>query len=272
MEHISHVEDPRVAEFRRLNDSTFRRTVESAGPFHKGIFIAEGWLAIERLGRSRYPVRSVLVDVTKADRVAEQLSHVRAPVFTADRSVLDDLVGFPLHRGIVASAERGLPLVASTVIGRGRNLVVTEGINDAENLGVIIRNAAALGGDGLLLDPTSCDPLTRRTVRVSVGWALTVPFARLPLPDGIAALNEAGITTVALTPRMDAAEIDDAAIGGRAIADRVAVVLGAEGPGLTDATIDACTHRLRIPMARDVDSLNVAAAAAIAMHRLFTLR
>ena len=273
IEHISRADDPRVADFRRLNDTAYRRNVEAAGPFHKGLFIVEGWLAVERLGGSKYPARSVLVDDAKIDRVAAQLPHLRCPVYAAPREVLDDIVGFPLHRGIVASAERGLAVLARSVIGRGRNLVVCEGINDAENLGVIVRNAAALGGDGLLLDSTSCDPLTRRTVRVSVGWALTVPHARLSLPTGLADLHEARVTTVALTPRAGAIDIDDAVFRlGTSAQRRVAVVLGAEGPGLSDATIDACSLAVRIPMARGVDSLNVAAAGAIAMHRLFTLR
>ncbi|NLA37198.1 MAG: RNA methyltransferase [Actinobacteria bacterium] len=270
MEHISRADDPRVADYRRLNDTAYRRNFEAPGPFHKGLFIVEGWLAVERLGRSRYPARSVLVDAAKLDRVAEQLPHLRCAVYAAPREVLDEIVGFALHRGIVASAERGLAVVARSVIGRGRNLVVCEGINDAENLGVIVRNAAALGGDGLLLDPTSCDPLARRTIRVSVGWALTVPHARLPLPAGLGELHDAGVTTVALTPRADSLDMDD--IVARGVPDRVALVLGAEGPGLSDATIDGCRYAVRIPMARGVDSLNVAAAAAIAMHRLFTLR
>lgn len=275
IERVSHPDDPRVAEYRRLNDGAYRRALEAPSSFHRGLFIVEGWLAVERLGRSRYPARSVLVDEARLDRVAERLPELRCPVYAAPRDVLDAIVGFPLHRGIVASAERSLPLLPRTVIGRGRNLVVCEGINDAENLGVIVRNAAALGGDGLLLDPTCCDPLARRTVRVSVGWALTVPHARLPLPEGLGALAESGVTTVALTPRNDAVDIDRAvaSLGAAPGSERrVAVVLGAEGPGLTDATIDGCTMAVRIPMARGVDSLNVAAAGAIAMHRLFSLR
>lgn len=270
IEHVSHAFDPRVADFQRLNDTSYRRGVEAPSSFHKGIFMVEGWLAVERLGRSRYRARSVLVDAAKLDRVHEQLADMTCAIYAAPREVLDEIVGFPLHRGIVASAERGLAPLPEVVMRRGRNLVVCEGINDAENLGVIVRNAAALGGDGLLLDPTSCDPLTRRTVRVSVGWALSVPHARLPLPDGLAALHRSGVTTCALTPRADAIDIDEVVERGRP--ERVAVVLGAEGPGLGDATIDACSVAVRIPMAPDVDSLNVAAAGAIAMHRLFTLR
>ena len=263
---ITDPDDARVADFRRLNDAAHRRQVEAPGPFHKGIFVVEGWLALERLLPSRYPLRSVLVDESKLDRARTLLGATTAPLLTAPAAVIERIVGFPLHRGVVAVAERGLPVLAATVVGRGRRLVVTEGINDAENLGSIIRNAVALGGDGLLLDSTSCDPLSRRTVRVSVGHALKMPFARLGLPDGLASLREAGITTIALTPRPDAIDIADVKLGPD---QRVAVVLGAEGPGLTDATIDGSDLAVRIGMARGVDSLNVSSAGAIAMHRLF---
>lgn len=259
--------DPRVADFRQLNDSSFRRRVEAAGPFHKGLFVVEGWLGIERLLRSRYPVRAVLVDAAKSDRLTELVSDAHAPIYTADRSALDSIVGFPLHRGVVAVAERGLPVLASTVIGRARSLVVVDGVNDAENLGSIIRNTVALGGAGLLLDPTSCDPLSRRTIRVSVGHALTLPFARVPWPDSLSTLRDAGFTTVALTPRPDATSIDELALEPP---DRIALIVGAEGPGLADNTIDLCDRAVRIPMTRGVDSLNVATATAIALHRLAT--
>jgi tRNA G18 (ribose-2'-O)-methylase SpoU len=265
---IDDPDDPRVADFRRLNDTSYRRQVEAAGPFHKGIFVVEGWLAIERLVPSRYPVRAVLVDADKLDRAEELLGRTTAPLLAADREVIEAIVGFPLHRGAVAVAERGLPILPASVIGRGSRLVVTEGVNDAENLGSIIRNATALGGDGLLLDPTSCDPLTRRTVRVSVGHALALPFARVGWPDGLSSLRDAGVTTIALTPQAGSVPIDDVRLEPD---QRVAIVLGAEGPGLSEIAIDACDVAVRIPMARGIDSLNVAAAAAIAFHRLFAI-
>lgn len=258
--------DPRAADFRRLNDAAFRRQLETSGPFNKGIFVVEGWLAVERLFPSRYTVRAVMVDAAKADRAREIIGRRHAPLLVASRDVLDEIVGFPLHRGVVAIAERGLPRLSTDMVARGRRLIVTEGVNDAENLGSIIRNAAAFGGDGLLLDPSSCDPLTRRTVRVSVGHALTVPFARASWPDALGAMGDAGIVTVALTPRPDAVDIAEVVIPAD---PRVAIVVGAEGSGLSDAAIDACAVRARIPMARGVDSLNVAAATAIAAHRLF---
>lgn len=265
---ITDAADPRVADFRRLKDPAARQRVEAAGPFHHGLFVVEGWLPLERLVRSRYALRAVLVDEERVDRLAEVLGDPSAATtFVAERAVLDEVVGFPLHRGVVATAERGLALIAANVTARAKRLVVLEGVNDAENMGAIARNAVALGADGMLLDPTSCDPLSRRSVRVSVGHVLGLPHARVPWPDGLGTVRKWGFATVALTPRPDATEIEDVKVGPD---QQVAIVLGAEGPGLSDDAIASCDVAARIPMARGVDSLNVATAAAIAMHRLFT--
>lgn len=263
---VHDADDPRVAQFRRLNDTAHRRQVEAPGPFDKGSFVVEGWLAVERLLPSRYGVRGILVDEARLERLAELVGHRNLNVLAAPRDLLDEIVGFPLHRGVVATADRGRPTLPATVVGRSRALLMTEGVNDAENLGALIRNSVALGGDGLLLDPTSCDPLTRRTVRVSVGHALALPFARGNLVDALDGLRADGVATIALTPSTDAADVSDLDLPADG---RRAIVVGAEGPGLTDATLEACTHRARIPMAAGVDSLNVATAAAIAMHRCF---
>lgn len=264
---ITDADDPRVGDFRHLNSPAVRRQVEAAGPFHHGLFVVEGWLPLERLLRSRFEPRAVLADEARLDRVTEALGpRSTLPVYLAQRPVLDEIVGFPLHRGVVATAERGLPLIAANVMARGQRVVVLEGVNDAENMGAIARNAVALGADGLLLDPTSCDPLSRRSIRVSVGHALDLPTARVAWPEGIETLRKWGYLTVALTPRPDATEIEDVKVGPD---QQVAVALGAEGPGLSADAIAACDVVARIPMARGVDSLNVASAAAIAMHRLF---
>lgn len=264
---IVDADDPRVGDFRHLKSPTERRSIEAAGPFHHGLFVAEGWLPLERLVSSRFEIRAVLVDEDRLDRAAQVLGgRSTAPVYVASRAVLDEVVGFPLHRGVVATADRGLALIAANVMARGKRVVVLEGVNDAENMGAIARNAVALGADGLLLDPTSCDPLSRRAIRVSVGHVLQLPTARLAWPDGIETLRKWGYTTVALTPRAEATEIPDVKVGPD---QQVAIVVGAEGPGLTDDAIDACDVVARIPMARGVDSLNVATAAAIGMHRLF---
>ena len=267
---ITDPDDPRVAEFRHLNDSAIRRQLEAPSSFHQGILVAEGWLAVERLLPSRHPVRAVLIDDARRDRVAELLggrpSRANFPLYAAERAVLDAIVGFPMHRGIVAVAERGRPQLSSQVIGRARRMVVLEGVNDAENLGAICRNAVALGADALLVDPTSADPLSRRSIRVSTGHALALPHARLAWPEGLHQLTAAGVRVIALTPSPDAQPVDEVEIGPE---ERVALLFGAEGPGLSEDALRLASERVRIPMAGHVDSLNIAAASAIATHRLF---
>lgn len=271
---ITDPADRRVADFRRLNDSAYRRDVEAPGSFHHGLFIAEGWLAMERLAGSRHRVRSVLTRSDKVDRAATLLAEAGpafrdAPLMVAEPAIVADIVGFDLHRGIVASAERGLAPLWTAVVARSRRLVLCEGVNDAANLGGIVRNAAALGADALALDPTSCDPLSRRCVRVSTGHVLRLPWCRMPLADGLTALVGSGWTVVALTPS-GSVPLDDlrkTAVGPDA---RIAVMVGAEGPGLSGDAIAAATVAARITMAPGADSINVASAVAIACHDLFS--
>jgi tRNA G18 (ribose-2'-O)-methylase SpoU len=189
----------------------------------------------------------------------------RPEVFTAQSSVIESIVGFSLHRGVVAVAQRGLPLLADTVAARANQMLIVEGVNDADNLGALYRNAAALGVQCALADPTTCDHLARRTVRVSMGYAATIPTARLSWPDGLAALRERGVTIVALTPHRDAQQLHTVER-----TDRMALLVGAEGPGLTRAALEAASFSTRIPMAPGTDSLNVATAAAIAAYQLFS--
>jgi tRNA G18 (ribose-2'-O)-methylase SpoU len=252
---VEHPADPRLADFVGLRDS---RTPEP-------VLIAEGLLALERLVRSPYPVRSVLVLGKRWPRVAPLVAGARFPVYVAPDDVMRATTGYDLHRGVLASADRLPPTDASTLLAAGRLVAILEGLNDHENLGVLFRNAAAFGVDAVLLDPTCADPLYRRTVRVSLGHVLHVPFARVdPWPDCLNRVRNAGFTTVALTPDRAAESIER--VGAERL-DRVALLLGAEGPGLTPAILKAADRRVRIPMAPGVDSLNVAAAAAIAFHR-----
>lgn len=262
---LERVDDPRVAAFRDLNDHAFRRRIEAGSGFATGIFVVEGWLAVQRLLGSRHTLGSVLVDIDRLDRLTAMLEGRSVPVVAATRAQIAEIVGFDLHRGIVAVAERGRESSWTDVVARSRRLVITEGVNDGENLGVIARNAAALGADALALDPTTCDPLSRRTVRVSTGHILLLPWCRLPLTPGLAELGRQGWRVVALSP---SGEVDLAEV---APADRTAVVVGAEGPGLSAATIAASTVVARIPMARGADSINVGSATAIACHQLFPL-
>jgi len=260
---LERVEDPRVAGFRNLNDHSFRRRIEAGSGFATGTFVAEGWLAVERLLRSRHEVHSILVDVDRLDRLATMLRGRSVTVIAATRAQIAEIVGFDLHRGIVATASRGREPAWTDVVARSRRIVVCEGLNDGENLGVIARNAAALGADALALDPTTCDPLSRRTVRVSTGHILLLPWCRMPLAAGLAELARAGWQIVALSP---GGEVDLREVRGT---ERTALVVGAEGPGLSTSTLAAATVAARIPMTRGADSINVGSATAIACHQLF---
>jgi tRNA G18 (ribose-2'-O)-methylase SpoU len=251
---ISDPDDARLADYVDLADPAARRRRE-----RDDVFIAEGLLAVARLLESPHRVRSILVTPKQRDRVARLTGADRVPILVADEDVVVRSVGFHFHRGVVASAQRlPLPSVAD-VVARSTRLVVLEGLNDPENVGLIARSARAFAFDGLLLDPTCIDPYYRRTVRVSMGEVLLLDVARFTeWPDGIAAMHSAGFETWALTPAEDAVDIWDLAAP-----QRLAVVLGSEGPGLAPATLAATTHRVRIPIRREVDSLNVGHAAAI---------
>jgi tRNA G18 (ribose-2'-O)-methylase SpoU len=262
---ISDADDPRVADYRRLNDASYRRQIEGATSFGHGLFVVEGWLATERAVETRQSFRSALVASTRRRRADELLSGTDITAFVATADVIEAIVGFDLHRGIVASCDRRLPADPDAVAARATRLVVLEGVNDAENLGVVFRNAAGLGAEGVLLDPTCCDPLARRTVRVSLGHVLSVPWARLPWPRGLDDVVRArGHRIVALTPHVDALDLGEVGRSGR-----TALLLGAEGPGLSSVALGAADQCARIPMASGVDSLNLGSAAAIAMWQLF---
>src|SRR3954462_15760983 len=257
-------DDPRVAAFRDLKAGDR----PEGTPRGTGTVIVEGVPAVERLLASPYRVRAVF---GVPGRVAALDLPEGVAAYEADKWVLSEVIGFRLTRGVLASADRRPPadldaLLAGPDPTAPRRLAVLEGLNDHENLGSIARSAVALGVDGLLLDPRCADPLYRRSVRVSMGDVLALPFAVLPdWPGDLQRLHDAGYLTVALTPADDAvdlAEIDPVA------APRTAVLLGAEGPGLTAEAQQAVRVRARIPMRSGVDSLGVAAAAAIAFATL----
>jgi len=272
--------DPRLAAYRDLNDPARRRRVEADA----SIFVVEGRLAVERLLASGYAVRSLLVDDHQVSSGGSLVGAVRAggaPVFVGTRDVVAATVGFALHRGVVAVADRPAPvdagaLLARVVHGAGDPplVAVLEGLNDHENVGALFRNAAAFGVSGVLLDPTCADPLYRRSVRVSMGHVLHVPFARLaPWPAGLDRVRAAGFVVAALAPHpapgagplLSLAGLRDRRTEGGA---GVALLLGAEGPGLSEEALAAADAVVAIPMADGVDSLNVATAAAVALHAL----
>jgi tRNA G18 (ribose-2'-O)-methylase SpoU len=205
----------------------------------------------------------VLLDELKYTRMAAVLATVDAPVYVVDRALLRDITGFDLHRGAIAAGTRRPAMTLAELAGSSRRLVLVEGLNDPENLGAVARSARALGFDGLVLDPTCLDPYTRRTVRVSMGEILMLRWTRVAADEwpgaAVAQLTDAGFETWAMTPAPDSADI-----WTLDVPHRLAIALGAEGPGLTQAAQDATSKRVRIPIRDDVDSLNVAAAAAVA--------
>ena len=249
-------------DYAQLRSPTRRAAIERA----RGCFVVEGRLALDvLLETDRVRLRSVLAEPTRAAELALLVGD-SVPVLVASREELQALTGFAFHRGVLAAADRPPPSSVDEVASSAHRLVVLEGLNDHENLGAVFRNAAALGANGVVLDPTAADPLYRRVVRVSVGNVLRVPFARaVAWPAALTQLREAGFSVVALTPRPDALALDELVRDAPA---RVALLLGAEGPGLSDGALAAADHRVRIPMAPGVDSLNVATAAAIALYAL----
>lgn len=263
---VAGVDDPRLAGYAALTDRSARQRIEGA----LGVFVAEGLLALEQLVASDFAVESVLVAADRLARVAPLLRDCPAPVYVAPPSVLAGVTGFRMHRGVVALGRRRPDadphqVLSAAAAAGARAVVVTEGVNDHQNLGAIFRNAAAFGAGAVLTDPTTCDPLYRRSIRVSLGHVLRVPFARLrPWPAALADLRAGGWTTVALTPAAGAEPLERAASEGLG---RVALVVGAEGPGLAAETLKAADLRVRIPLAAGVDSLNVATATAIALYR-----
>jgi tRNA G18 (ribose-2'-O)-methylase SpoU len=258
---ITDPDDPRIADYRALTDVELRTRWE---PPH-GLFIAEGELVLRRALRAGYPPRSFLVDAKRVDQFAD-LAAAQAPVYTAVPAVLEAATGFHVHRGVLASFHR-LPLPEpAEVLSAARRVAILEDVNNHTNLGAVFRCAAALGIDGVLVSPSCADPLYRRSVRVSMGEVFAVPYARLePWPDGLARVRTAGFAVLALTPAPDAQPINRLTAAQRS---RAALLLGAEGMGLTPAAIRASDARVSIPMRRGVDSLNVAAAAAVAFWEL----
>jgi tRNA G18 (ribose-2'-O)-methylase SpoU len=257
---ITDPADERLGDYRALTDLELRTKWEPPN----GLFIAEGELVLRRALRAGYRPRSYLIDAKRVDQLADLPAD--APVYAATPAVLEQATGFHVHRGVLASFHR-LPLrTADELIAPARRLAVLEDINNHTNIGAVFRDAAALGVDAVLLSPTCADPLYRRAVRVSMGEVFAVPYARLePWPDGLAQVREAGFTVLAMTPDPAAVPLHQLTPEQRA---RAALLLGAEGPGLSRKALAASDVPVKIPMRRNVDSLNVAAAAAVAFWEL----
>lgn len=258
--------DDRLSDYRDLTDAGLRRIRESpSGVAPHGLFVAEGTFVLERLLQSGHHVRSILIGEHRVEPLAPVLARTTAPVYVARRDVLAGITGFDVHRGVLAAADRWpLPSLTS-VIERARAIAVLEQITDHENLGAVFRSAAALGVDAVVLCPRACDPLYRRSVRVSMGTVLTLPWTRAQRwPADLDQLAPAGFRLAGLTTHPAAVALDG---GAGPDAGKIAVLLGSEATGLTAEARARCDLELRIPMRAGVDSLNLAAAAAIAFHR-----
>ena len=238
-----------------------------------GLFIAEGVTVIGHALDAGYRIASLLMErrhiAGKAAGLIARCGDI--PVYTANSRALEQLTGFALTRGVLAAFYRPeLPTLARVCAG-ARRVAVLEGLNDPTNVGAVMRSAAALGMDAVLLTPSCCDPLHRRAVRVSMGTVFQVPWTRIgeqvqDWPEaGMTLLREMGFATVAMALSEDSVEIDDPCLARE---ERLAVILGAEGDGLAKTTIARCDYTARIPMLHGVDSLNVAAASAVAFWQL----
>jgi tRNA G18 (ribose-2'-O)-methylase SpoU len=265
--HVAGPDDGRLADYVRLRDVNLRRSLEA----ERGLFVAEGEKVIRRAVTAGYPVRSLLLTGRHLAGLADVLDACGAPVYVVSDEVAERLTGFEVHRGALASCLRvPLPSVAETTL-HARRVIVLEDLVDHGNVGGIFRSAAAFGVDAVILSPRCADPLYRRAVKVSMGAVFAIPYARMTgWRDGLAGLRGEGFTLLALTP-------DQAALplGKMPTGDRVAIMLGTEGDGLSSHWLEEADHAVCIPMSRaamamGVDSLNVVAAAAIVCHSLMS--
>ena len=264
VQDVTDPDDPRLDDFRDLNSVDRRPDL----PTGKGLVIAEGVLVVQRMLASRFTPHALLGTDRRLVELNDDLTDidgVAAPYYRASADVMARVIGFHLNRGVLAAARRVPELSVAQVVDHARTVAVLEGVNDHENLGSIFRNAAGLGVDAVVFGGGCADPLYRRAVRVSMGHALLVPHARaMQWPGDLVMLKEAGFRLLAMTPHPAARPLAQAMHTVRD--ERVAVLVGAEGPGLTSATLRLCDVRVRIPMSRGTDSLNVATAAAVAFY------
>lgn len=231
-----------------------------------GTVVVEGFTIVERLLRQGRHLAHLVVTPPQWTRLGELVVDQATAVTVVDQHTLAQAAGFDLHRGVVAFVPEPTPPPWDEVVATARTLMVVEGLNDAENLGALIRSAWALGAEALVLDPTTLDPFGRRVVRVSMGTALDLPVVRAPAwPQALDQLRHASVQVLALTPRPDAVSMTSVTFTAH---QRVAVMVGAEGPGLGAQALERVDVAIRIPMRAGVDSLNVAHAAAIALAAL----
>jgi tRNA G18 (ribose-2'-O)-methylase SpoU len=262
--------DPRVDAYHEVRDAELVR--------QRGVFVVEGRLVVERLIQDgRFAVQSLLLSETAFRALEPALSTLPSdlPVFICDAADFHGITGYEVHRGCLALAARPAPLSLDLVLDRARAIVVLEGVTNPDNVGGVFRNAAAFGVDAVLLDSASCDPLYRKAIRTSMAATLRVPFARLPgqtsgAPGALAVLKDRGFALVALTPAESARDVEEFAAAERPA--KLALLVGSEGPGLSEASRAAADHQVRIPIRPEMDSLNLAVAAGIALHCLVARR
>ena len=264
-DRVADPADPRLADYVGLTDVALRSRSEP----ELGLYLAESDKVIRRALDAGHRPRSLLLAERWLEPLAGLVTRVAAtgaPVWTGDPGVLEAVTGFHVHRGAIASMHRPELLPVRDVVARARRVVVLEDVVDHTNVGAVIRSAAAIGADAVLVTPRCADPLYRRAVRVSMGTVFQVPWTRTgPWPDAVDELRDAGFVVAALTLTPDAVELDTLAASPP---ERLALVLGTEGDGLSAAATRRADVAVRIPMAGGVDSLNVAAAAAVALWAL----
>lgn len=253
-QRITAPDDPRLEPFRDLRDRDRRS--------RDGLFVVETRAVVRELLASRFPTRAILVNDAGLDALSPLPDDV--PVFVAPLALMRAVVGFNFHRGCLALGERTAGASLDDVLARmPRRLVVLDEVTDPDNVGAVFRNARAFGADAVVLSPGCADPLYRKAIRVSMGASLQVPFVHVgAIDDAVARLRGGGVTVLALTPR------DGVDVSAVALPPRAALLLGTEGPGLAPALVAAADVAVTIPMEPGVDSVNVATAAAIALHAL----
>lgn len=270
---VEQPDDPRLSPFRETRDGDALK--------RSGLFLGEGMLVLERLlaHDARFAVRSMLVDERRLDdaiaRIEAAVTETPAQIFVASPEIIESIIGFRFHQGVLVLGERGQEPDASAVLdsleltdGHPSTLVILENLVDHDNIGSVFRNAAGFGAAAVLLSPSCGDPLYRKSVRTSMGHILRVPFGRFgdaQWPDGLQTLRDRGFVVAALTPGPDA--VDIGAFAAALPSDRrLALLLGSEGPGLSSRAMRASDARVSIAMAPGADSINVAAALAVALH------
>jgi tRNA G18 (ribose-2'-O)-methylase SpoU len=251
------------------------RNLKGQGARSDRTFVAESELVLERLFHAAVRVRAILITPARAERLGDLLGSYAAQsgvgpldIFVAPQAVINEVVGYPLHRGVIALAERPQLPSPESVLRPARTVVVLEEVMDPDNVGAVFRHCAGFGVDAILLHGPTADPLYRKTIRTSMGWTIQMPYARMASRESaVDTLRRAGFVTLALTPSRSAEVLSDV-LAALDESTPIAFLLGAEGPGLKDSTMESVDHRARIPLSDGVDSLNIATAAAIALYAL----